>query len=253
MMKKVLKISLWVLLFSGFFTLLGFTTVNFKEKRCEGVSIEINNTQGYPLINELFIENYLSDSEYRLRGQLLSEIPIDEIEKRLEGLSHVKDAKVYTVLSGNLKIQLSQKQPIARVFNGNGSSFYIDDVGERMDLSSIHSARVIGITSEKELDLDDPDLEVQEQNSQLFDLIRIINKNEFWKSQMVQIHLDREGEIELTPRVGNHKILIGKATDLSSKFDKLWSFYQAISQQNSWSAYKVLNVKYKDQIVCTKK
>ncbi|NND77168.1 MAG: hypothetical protein HKN39_03190 [Flavobacteriales bacterium] len=253
-MKRALRISLWILLFSGFFTLLSFTTASFKEKRCNEIFIHVNNVSGYPLINESYIENFLIDNSYRVRGQLITEIPVDEIESKVNDLSHVRTSKVYSDLMGDLHIKIEQKQPIARVFNPNGSSFYMDDKGNRMDLSNLYSARVLAITSEKGIDL----LEMEEQSElsqkeQLYRLVQKINNEPFWSSQIVQVHLNDLGEIELTPRVGNHKILLGKATDLSSKFEKLWNFYQTMSEHRNWNAYKVLNVKYKDQIVCTKK
>jgi len=253
-MKKALNISLWILLFSGFFALLSFSTQKHEGRTCQNLVLKIQNANTFPLINETTIEQILADNNFRIRGQNIQDIPVDHIESKITSLSHVKSSRVFSNIDGDLEISLVQKTPIARVFNQNGDSFYLDEYGERMNLSSLYSARLLSITSDWVLSFDSSE-ENQEniEIENLVELIKFVNDDPFWKSQVVRIHIDKNKEIELTPRIGNHKILIGKASDLRTKFDKLWAFYQSCSESGSWTAYKTLNLKYKDQIVCTKK
>ncbi len=253
-MKKALNISLWILLFAGFFTLLSFSTHKHQARTCQDLVLKIQNANEFPLINEATIEQILADNNFRIRGQNIQDIPIDQIETKITSLSHVKSSKVFSNIEGDLEVSLIQKTPIARVFNQNGDSFYLDEYGKRMNLSSLYSARLLSITSDQVLSFNSNG-ENQEniEIENLVDLIQFVNNDSFWKSQIVRIHIDKNKEIELTPRIGNHKILIGKASDLRTKFEKLWAFYQSCSESGSWTAYKTLNLKYKDQIVCTKK
>lgn len=253
-MKKALNIGLWILLFGGFFTLLSFSTQKYQTRTCQNLALNIQNSNDIPLINEATIEQVLADNNFRVRGQSLKDIPVDKIESKINSLSHIESSKVYTNLEGDLEIALVQKTPIARVYNENGDSFYIDEKGERMDLSSLYSARLLSVTCDGNLDFNASSTEEEDTEiAQLVELIQLVNNDPFWKSQLVRVHIDKNKEIELTPRVGNHKILIGKASNLRTKFDKLWAFYQNCSVSGNWTAFKTLNLKYKDQIVCTKK
>jgi cell division protein FtsQ len=69
-----------------------------------------------------------------------------------------------------------------------------------------------------------------------------------------QINVTNEKELELYLAVGNHKIIFGDANDIEEKFKKLKIFYtEGLNKTDGWNKYSVINVKYKNQVVCTKK
>ena len=60
--------------------------------------------------------------------------------------------------------------------------------------------------------------------------------------------------MELYPAVGGHKIIFGTTEDMEEKFEKLKVFYkEGLSSIDSWTNYSVINLKYKNQVVCIKK
>jgi len=252
-MKKAINISFWILLFAGFVTLLGFNTNHHNERLCSGLNFIINGANEHPLINEATLQETLNQNGFRIQGQKTNEISIDEIEEKISQISQVEHAKVFANINGELQIAVEQKVPIARIFNANGGSFYIDEKGEMLALSNLHSARLIAITSDLNLDFSNRSEDQIAIQNQLLDLVKFIRQDSFWVSQIVQIHCDKNKEIELTPRVGNHKIVIGKAINLRTKFDKLWAFYLECEEKQHWNEYSTVNLKFKDQIVCTKK
>ena len=65
--------------------------------------------------------------------------------------------------------------------------------------------------------------------------------------------MNANGDMELVPRVGDHTILIGDDQQIHEKFEKLFLFYMEGLNKAGWNKYKVINLKYKDQVVCTKK
>ena len=48
-------------------------------------------------------------------------------------------------------------------------------------------------------------------------------------------------------------IVIGEVYNLESKFNKLMLFYEEGLSKTGWNEYKTINLKYKDQVVCTKR
>ncbi|MEM7161054.1 MAG: hypothetical protein AAF487_01315 [Bacteroidota bacterium] len=252
-MKKVLRITIWMVLIASFFTLLSFSTLSFNERICNTLIFEIEKGEEYPLINESTLDYTLSQNEFRIEGQKITDIPVDQIENKIKAISQVKEAKVFSDIAGQLHISVIQKEPVARIFNSNGESYYIDLEGSPIDLSALHAARLVSITSANSLDFRSNEESKIELKDDLLSLLRFIEENPMWKHQIVQIHIDTKQEIELTPRIGNHKILVGNASDLRTKFEKLRAFYANCDKGNYWNAFSTVNLKYKDQIVCTKK
>ncbi|MDR1436585.1 MAG: cell division protein FtsQ, partial [Candidatus Symbiothrix sp.] len=67
-----------------------------------------------------------------------------------------------------------------------------------------------------------------------------------------QIYVAPNKDIELTPRVGNHQIILGKLEDCEEHLEKLKVFYEKILNKVGWNKYSKINLKYKNQIVCTR-
>ena len=79
-----------------------------------------------------------------------------------------------------------------------------------------------------------------------------ITHDKFLKAQIDQVYVTEGGEFELIPRIGNHVILLGKAVDLDDKFRKLYAFYKLGLNKIGWNKYNIINIKYKNQVVCSK-
>ena len=76
------------------------------------------------------------------------------------------------------------------------------------------------------------------------------NGDEFWKAQITQLSVTKDGNISVIPEVGNHIIDFGIATDVETKLNKIKILYQKILPAKGWGKYKVISVKYRNQIVC---
>jgi len=90
----------------------------------------------------------------------------------------------------------------------------------------------------------------------LVNFVGIIEKDDFWRSEIVQIVVTTGSsgapEIELVPRAGDHTILFGPPDDIDEKFDRLERFYRKGLRHIGWDTYRTISVKYKGQVVCTK-
>lgn len=152
-----------------------------------------------------------------------------------------------------------------RVINPNGDSYYIDANGQVMPLSKKYTAHVIvvnGNLNEPYMDHVGENLRRQQIKADkstgellpdLFRLVQFINNNKFWKAQIEQIYINGKHDIELVPRVGNHTIILGSVDDMSEKFENLRAFYEQGLSKYGWNKYKTINLKFKNQIVCTKR
>ncbi len=81
-------------------------------------------------------------------------------------------------------------------------------------------------------------------------LIEFIERDDFWRAQIAQLHIDAKGKVVFLPQVGNQNIEFGKPEDVDSKFRKLMVFYQKVLPVMGWDRYKRVNVEFHNQIIC---
>ncbi|MBL4624898.1 MAG: hypothetical protein JKY42_07140 [Flavobacteriales bacterium] len=193
-------------------------------------------------------------------GMRINQVDISHLERLLNNNSSINHAEVYSTIDGVLKIELDQRNPILRVFTEDGDGYYVDEKGWMMPLSNKFTARVVvangavktSFALGYKMNVMD---EAQEDQSlkDLYQLASFIDKDSFWNAQIVQLYVKENGDLELIPRVGNHEILFGKAEQVEEKFDKLMIFYKKGLSKTGWNRYKTINLKYNNQVVCTKK
>jgi cell division protein FtsQ len=87
----------------------------------------------------------------------------------------------------------------------------------------------------------------------LYKFALFLQDNEFWNSQIEQIYVHPGRDIELVPRVGEHRIMLGTLDNFREKLDNLRLFYEHVIPKVGWEKYSIINLKFKNQIVCTKK
>ena len=81
----------------------------------------------------------------------------------------------------------------------------------------------------------------------------MLNSDSFWSAQIDQIYVDNNDDIDLIPRVGNQQIHLGSTEDYEAKFRNLEAFYDKVLPEVGWNKYSVINLEYKDQIVCKRR
>ena len=96
-------------------------------------------------------------------------------------------------------------------------------------------------------------IEKELATTDLYKFALFLQENDFWNDQVEQIFVHPDNEVELIPRVGNHRIMLGTFEGFEEKLDKLQLFYEQAIPKVGWEKYSIINLKYKNQIVCTKK
>jgi cell division protein FtsQ len=153
-------------------------------------------------------------------------------------------------MDGIINVEISQRQPILRMMNRNDQDFYVDQHGLKIPLSANFTARVIVANGYiDEAFANNVDSLHNAIAKELFKTADFIRRDSLWDAQISQIYVNKDHEIELIPRVGNNRILLGNADSLESKFHNLLVFYKKALPLVGWDAYKVINIKYANQVV----
>jgi len=254
--------SLAVLGAVAVFTLLGFASKKQSDATCWKLDVTVLGDEEKKYIDEALVTKIAQSATDEIVGKKVSEIDITAIHKKLAENSSIKKAHVFTTVDGRCVVQVKQRTPIARILNADGTSFYLDKDGFTMALSNHYTARVpvfTGVINEKmsEQSILDYPSDAEFLNTSMLDdiyvLTNFISKNEFWKAQVEHIRISAQKEFEIIPRVGNHLITIGDATNLEEKFRKLMAFYANTIHTRDLNAFSSINVEYEGQVVCVKR
>lgn len=248
--KRIGITLVWIIAAVVVLAMVSFAWSRQHRVQCKALMIDVS--EGNEFVTAAEVKNTVDRGSEDYLNRFTRLIRTDSIEHSLQVNRFVKDVEVFTDLKGNLHVAVEQRKPVLRVFNAYGQSYYIDEESRKMPLSTEFTAQVpVATGAIKELYTRVDTL----QSSALKDLVtlaRFIAKSAFWSAQVDQLIVSNEGDLEVVPRVGDHRIVLGNAEDLEGKFDKLMLFYKKVLPKIGWSYYKRVNLQYNGQIVCTR-
>ncbi len=249
--RKILIGFAWVISLGGIIALMSFIEIKKAETVCKDVKIYIPGSQYF--IDKAEIESILQLSSHTLVGRKMDGINLHALERKLSANPFIEDAKVFADMDGVVMIEINQRQPIMRFMNQNDQDFYVDQHGMKLPLSANFTANVLAANGF----IDEPfngkiDTLHTALAKDIFKAIDFIRKDSLWDAQIAQVYVTDKHEIELIPRVGNQRILLGNADSLDVKFANLKAFYKQALPQVGWDAYKLINIKYANQVIGVK-
>ena len=264
--KKILRITFWVLLVGGLGTVFAFVQKQEDELLCSKVMI---NVERDPLHENFFvaeedIRSLIAQRFGQVENTPLKTIDVNFLERLLYTNPWISRAEVYLTINGVVDIEIEQRQPILRIINREGESYYMDSKGRLMLWSPDFTPRTLiasGNISEKyeewsQVTMDElinnDTLKTRTHLDDFYAMAGFILADEFWSAHVEQIYLNNYGEIELVPKVGDHKIIFGTSDEMEEKFWKLKTFYKEGLNYTGWENYDTLNLEFKNQVVCTK-
>ena len=242
-MRSFLNISYLLVIVTVLFYLSWSSVFRLDLQKCNKVQIQVDTEGDLFFINTEMVEQMIFSKEDSLIGKAYEDINIYLLEELVNEHPNIKKAELYLTLDGTLSIDVKQREPLVRIFEGN-ESYYLDEEMDQFALSDHFSARILQVYWD----------EITESRIKILDpLIDLIDSDKFLKAQITAIEFDENNELVVYPRVGGHKIILGEAKDFRNKFEKLKVFYRQGLEQVGWDRYSMINLKYHNQVVCTKR
>ncbi|GAA3773324.1 cell division protein FtsQ [Corallibacter vietnamensis] len=195
--------------------------------------------------NNLFItqeavSKLLIQNQQEAKNTSKETLDLNDLEAALNSNPMIKSADVYVSVNGMLKAEVEQKKPIARVHSE--ASYYIDEQGGYMPLSSNYSARVPLVTGA-----------VDKNNlSDVFKVAQKIQNDAFLKTHVIEVYQDESKGIFLKLRQYRFTVQLGNLNNLDKKINNLKAFYKKALKDKKLNAYSNVNLKFDSQVVCTK-
>jgi cell division protein FtsQ len=229
-----------ILMFSLVIFLYSFTSNrNNNRKLTKSAVIFIGNTA--PFVNQETVNKLLIENNKDAKSIGKDKLDLNRLEKVLNAQEMIEKSDVFVSIDGVLKAVVKQKTPIARVFNGD-ASFYIDYEGNTMPLSTNFTARVPLVSGE-----------INKKNSEkLAELFRIIYDDEFLKKNIIGVQIMPNGSLKMLNRNYNYQIDFGGTVRMEAKFNNYKAFFQKAVLDSSLYKYKTIDLRFAQQVVCTK-
>lgn len=254
----------WMLIIGVLILTMSFVASRRDTLVCQDVKIHIKQNERNNLITKEEITDILHEDDTKIYGYALEDINTRKLEQKFEKISQIKKVEAYKQIDSSLHLAVIQRDPIVRVMNSEGESVYIDKEGVVMPVLRNHPSHVLVAnghlryamdrTVNTILGKDSSDITPEiRQLQEIYQMAVFVDNHDFWRQQIEQIYIKNNGEYEIIPRVGAHIITFGKWQNARWKFRKLKAFYEKGLNRMGWNQYNRINLKYKNQVICTKR
>lgn len=215
-----------------------------------GIEVNIRYGRQPQLVNSQVVKDSILAVMPALLQQQVGQVDRQTVADAASHVPYLSNVSASTSVSGKVVVRATQRRPIARLYYGP-KEYYFDSEGVLMPSSPQGSCNVLvagGDFTES--------LRADSLNSQvlaLMDLARFLDQESKYGDLIDQIYIERDGDIMVVPKLGNHVVELGAPEDLDAKFGNLLAFYRKGMPRAGWDTYSRLSLKFKGQVVCTKR
>lgn len=250
-MGKLLRILTWIVIAAWFVVIMGFVSGEADKVLCNRIEVNLSDTVHSRFITPADIRAILEAGEMQLQGYPLNEINIRNLERVLEKNPYIRNAEVSKDISGKLAVNIDQRIPIIRILPDGRDGYYLDQDGAILPLSEQFIPLILLATGNIPSSAKEGMSEGRVK--EIFQFGSYLSHHPFWKDQIEQIYVNNKGEYELIPRVGAHHILLGSMDQWEKKLKNLELLYRQGFSKYGWNTYETINLKYTNQVICTKR
>lgn len=264
-MKIFKNILIWVFIIVYLVAAMSFVKEQRTKILCSDIKVEILDSLHNGFITVSDIKDFFHETDMNIIGAPVITINTKDLEKKLKQYASIKNAEVFVTLNGDIRVEIDQRNPIVRIINKRRQSYYVDEECNFMPLSSKYASHVLiangnivehfELNRTREISCENTNENWQKNHliCDIYQLSKFIYEDDFWRAQIEQIYVNDELEFELIPRVGAHIIYFGSIENYEMKFRNLRAFYLQGLNTVGWNNYEKINLKFDNQVICTKR
>ena len=202
---------------------IGHISINFKSDGPKFLSLST--------VNKLLIQNI-----GELSCETKDSLDLIKLEALLENTPYISNAEVFCFPEGTLGINILEKKPLVMIQGDN--TYYLDNFGSEFPISESYSPLVPVFIGE---------LNSFDKNN-LLALVNFFNEDPFLKSELKTIY-HKSNSFFVGLRSYDFEVEIGSISKASDKLLKLKVFCAYQDNNELEKKYKLISLKYKNQIV----
>ncbi len=260
MIKRILSFVVWIVSATALLVLLGFAHETYRNITIGDIQVHIVREHAKGFIDEAEVLHALHTLSDSIVGKTLRELEMEQLSRKLTQNPWAQKSNLRTGLDGVLRVHLHERQAMLRVFNLQNQSVYVDNEGHIFHTSRNFTPRVQiasghiqfpSLKKNQTAHINDSIYHVTRMH-ELFILAKALQQDEFLHALIDQIYVNSLGEYELSPKLGRAYIVLGDLDRLDAKLYILKRYYRQSAYDPAMLEYRSLNLKYRNQIVCTK-
>lgn len=249
-MKRPYKILLILLGALALLVLVVWANIQRTHSVVRGVEVDIRYGKAPRLVEGQTVRDSILAAIPALLQYRVGDVDRDEVAAAAAKVPYLTDIIASTSVSGKVVVRARQRRPIARLFYTD-SEWYFDTEGHLMPAGRQGSCNVLVAGG----DFVEP-LRPDSLNTQvlaLLQLARYLDAEKKYGAMIDQIYVERDGDMMMVPKLGDHVVELGAVDDLDTKFAHLLTFYRKGMPRAGWNTYSKVSLKFDGQVVCTKK
>ena len=241
-----MKILIKIILLTGILGYLVFAFVNLshdeEQRICIGTEIILEDSIDN-FVNRQFIERLITQSKCPIQDRSIKDIDIRTIEASIRNNPYIDSVACHYTSTNLLCIRVLPRKPVLHVISDNGEKYYMDINGNDMPTDVFL----------QDLCLATGNISKDYAKEHLVQIADYINTHAPWNKEIQQISVRTPKHIEIIQSTGSHTVVLGEPTDIQGKLNRLQKFYEEGLNKVGWNKYRIINLNYANQIVCTKK
>ena len=211
---------------------------------CQRVTVQIVNKDSTVCVTEQGVQTELAQSGIKVIGKPMWQINAARIEEVLGHSEYLENVECVKATDGELIIRASQLVPVMRVFENDGSSYYVNAAGKRMNATAIYHSDVPVVQGH---------FTKQFPATRLLPLVKYVEGDSLLRTLVTMYSMRDSNNIFLVPSIYGHVVNIGGVNGFEQKFDKLKLFYREVMPAKGWETYDTISVKWNHQVVATRR
>ena len=256
MVKKILSILAWVVTAAALVVLFFVARKSYMDRPLQTIHVDIDRVNENGFVKK---DAVLADLDSICHKASIGTINMVAIGNRLKSQPWIESASSFVDLDGNLNVSIKEYHPVLRVFDKRGQSAYLTNDGLLLPPSTEHTSYVLIASGNFDLDNKAPahvlcdTLDADRNRIGAMKVLEAIGRNDFMKNSIGQIYCNRGNEFEIVARDINARIVLGDTCQLDDKLKRLEIFMKQKIGTQEIQEMKTINLKYKNQVVCTKR
>lgn len=253
MVKKILSIVLWVITAAAIVVLFIFARENYLDTPLKAVNLVPESDSGFVRRSVLHEE-----IEKQCEKTKVGTVNMIKIQNHLDANPWIESNSAYIDLDGNLNVNFKEYEPQFRVFAKNGRSVYVTDDGVVIPSCNNYTPYVLVASGNFELgDTTTYALsDTLDRDRNLLNALywyKAIKANPFVENCVGQLYCNNKNQFELTVKGLEARVIVGDTCLAADKLNRLEIFMKQRISSPETHNMKIINLNYKNQIVCTKR
>lgn len=259
MVKKILKIALWVITGVALVALFIFGRRWYLDTPLKGITFTLERGRSQGFVEKDSVLAYAEAVCNTKQHANIGSVDLIRIQKVLADNPWVEHASAFIGLDDTLVIRAKEFEPVLRVYNQEHRSVYVTADGVIVPSSPNYTPHLLIASGDFTFPIPRQRGYATDSvyaNTGIMESVTIakaILTDPFLTDNIGQIYKNQRHEFELAVNNVTARVLLGDTTAVNNKLERLKIMLERFGGSEEMEPYKTIDLKYNKQIVCTKK